>query len=313
MTTVDDRALDSILAGDSLGARFAGEMRRHGTRSYDLKASATHHGILESRATVDTSIGWATTESPDVPTSALPVRVGDLFTRLPTAANAVAYVVEVNVASLETGASATPEAGAKAEIEADWAGGILPLKKFSAWVGATEEIMEDVPFLQDYVDRTLVARYLAVREESQLMDGDGTGDNLLGIRHVTGIQTQAFSSSVAQTIAKAVGLVEDADGVVDGIAIHPDAYRLSQFTAPAFWTELRQDGIRVVKTRRVGVNKAIVGSFSSGGLIRERETTVRFADEHSNWFLLNKVAFLAERREVLITRVPLWFVDTALA
>src|SRR5205085_671381 len=121
-----------------------------------------------TRATVSTSDGWVATQSPDVPTPALPVRVGDLFERLPTSQNAVAYVVEVNVSTDEGGASATAEASAKPEIQTEFSGGTLPVKKFTAWVPATDAILDDVPFLQNYIDRILVERYLAVREESQV-------------------------------------------------------------------------------------------------------------------------------------------------
>jgi hypothetical protein len=314
MTTTYRDELDDLLAGDSLGERFVRELWKHGGSDYNRDAKVSHRGILEQRTTVTSSIGWGATQSLDAPTPQLPpVRIGDLFTRLPTVESATAYAVEINVSSVDGGASAVPEGDAKPAIEIDWSGAVLPVQTIAAWVDATKQILDDAPFLQDTIDSLLVGRFLGVREESELLDGDGTGEHLLGLRHVTGIQSLAFSTSVAQTIAKAIGLVEDADGVVDAVAIHPDAFRLSQVTAPTFWTELRQDGIRFVKSKRVGANKAIVGAFRDGGLIRERETAVRFATMHSDAFIKNKLAILAEKREALLTRVPPWFVDVALA
>lgn len=295
----------------TLGELFAAEVRARGS-----DASVRIEGVLEQRALVTTADGLLSTAPPVLVPAAPRVYLGDLFPRVPLEQGVAQYVREVSPADTDLGASAVPEGDTKPDQPLQFEGGQMLPGKFAAFVGATNEIADDAPGFQALIDGLLMHRLLR-REEVEILDGDGTGENLAGIRGVAGVQSQTYDTSAAKTLALAVAKAENANGggQVDGIGIEAEAYELAVATAPSYWAELRARGIRVVPlpARVIGASKAIVGCFGLGGVLRERDTTVRYSDSYDDWFTEGKLAIVAERREALIVNVPSWFVDVALA
>ena len=82
------------------------------------------------------------------------------------------------------------------------------MRKIAARVPATSEILADAPTLRGYIDGRL--RYmLALREQDDILRGNGVSPDLLGILNTTGIQTQtATNNDVPATIADAIAKVE---------------------------------------------------------------------------------------------------------
>lgn len=292
-----DEVLREMETGQSLGAAFARqawpngvpEEGRAATGNYNQRASVTRDGIVGTRTLITDSTGdtpaagvFVSPESPLGPVNVVPaVRFGDLFPRLPTRSNLVAYVRELNPLSLEGGASATAEGAAKPEAEVDFTGGTMPVGKFAVWLPATQEILDDVPALQDFVDRRLLDM-VRVREEAELLSGDGTGSNITGLRNTAGVQTQSFSTSVEKTIALAMAKVTKVYGAVDAIAIDQDSFWTSFAAAPTFWSGIT-DSLRlrvvVMSSNVMGASKAMVGSFAQGATIRERSTSAAFSTD----------------------------------
>lgn len=330
MTLLED-LVDEMRGGETLGGKFVRSVWPQGVPeagklskgSHDGRASVVHDGILEVRTLITSSSSdtpaagvFTSPDSPVMPTNVVPaVRMGDLFPRVPAHSGLVAYVRELNPASFEGGASAVSEANPKPEAEIDFEGGTLPVDKFAVSASITEQILSDAPGLRDFADRRMVD-YLRVREEKLLLDGDGVSPNIKGLRQTSGVQTQAFSTSVANTIGLALAKVQKAYAPADSVVIGEDAFWPSFVAAPTFWAGLIESlGLRVLvlSSNVIGASKAMVGAFAAGAVIRERDTSLAISPDHGTNFLSNKITLRAERREAFIVNVPSWFCDTALA
>jgi len=248
--------------------------------------------------------------------------IRDVLSVQQTGLASVPYIREVNALTNEAGALMTSEGSAKPEVVMQFTQVDAPIRKIAAWIPATSEILADAPTLRGYIDNRL--RYmLMLREEAQVLNGNGTAPNLRGILQTVGVQTRAaVATDLPGTIGLAIGLVENVDGEANFVALNPLDYwagmtrrQANQFdngfggSAPA-QQEAFTWGLAAVRTRSMVAGKALVGS-SMGATIFEREgVTVRVGDQHNDYFVKNLVAILAEERIGLAVHRPDWFVDT---
>jgi HK97 family phage major capsid protein len=247
----------------------------------------------------------------------------DLLSKQTTGLTSVPYIQEVNAVSNEGGASAVSEGSAKPEITIGFQQADAPIRKIAAWVPVTEEAMMDAPTLRGYID-TRLAYLLALREEQQLLNGSGTAPQIKGILQQTGLLSQAFSTDVPQTIALAIAQIETADASADAVAMNPTKFwtvmatryanQLDSFPAlgmPFAGPPGTLWGLPVVRSRIFASNKALVGAFQMGGTIFDRmATTIKVGNQHSTYFVENKLVVLAEERVGLAVHRPDYFVDT---
>lgn len=244
-------------------------------------------------------------------------------TNLPT----IPYIREVNPAALEYSASAVAEGSAKPEVELDWELDDAQVRKIAAWVPVTTEIIDDAPTLQGYIDSRL-AYMLAIREEFEILNGSGVAPHLKGILQYSDLQLQSFTTDKITTLGNAIAKVEMVDGEADGVAMYPLDYwsmvtlrSSSQFdfpntngTAPVGTPFGTVWGLPVVRSRAIAPNKAIVGSWRLGATLFDRQQTViRIGNQHSDYFVLNKVVVLAEERVALAVHRPDFFVYATLS
>jgi HK97 family phage major capsid protein len=254
--------------------------------------------------------------------------VRDLIPVQQTNLQVVPYVRELNAITNESGAGMVSEASAKPEVTIQFEAAEAPIRKIAAWIQVTEEAFADAPTLAGYVDVRL-AYMLMVKEEQQILSGNGTAPQIRGILNTTGVQTQAtVADDPAAAIGLAAGKIENVDGYADGVVISPITYwtgvverhansfdgQAQQYGAPfqqapaTFW------GMNVVRTRALADNKALVGAFGVAAIIHERlGTTIRSTDSHASLFISNTLVVLAEKRIGLEVDNPAWFCDTTLS
>jgi HK97 family phage major capsid protein len=251
--------------------------------------------------------------------------VRDLISVQPTGLSSVPYIRELNAATNEGGAATTSEGSAKAEVTMQFVQADAPIRKITAWIPAVTEILADAPTLRGYIDSRL-AYMILLREEAQVLAGNGSAPNLRGITETTGTQTQsAVAGDVPATFALAFGKIENVDGDPDGVAMNPLDFwgavatrHATQFdngfggNAPAELSSISW-GERVVRTRALAEGSAIVGSWFLGATLFQREgVSIRIGDQHSDYFVLNKVAILGEERVGLAVHRPDFFVETTI-
>jgi len=105
------------------------------------------------------------------------LRIRDLLTAIPVTGQNYTYFRE----KLHTrGAGMVAEGGSKPTSDVTFEPATDRVKKIAVWMPVTEEALADVPQMQGYIQELL--RYdLKLEEETQILKGDGTGENLNGL------------------------------------------------------------------------------------------------------------------------------------
>ncbi|MDQ2626579.1 MAG: phage major capsid protein [Actinomycetota bacterium] len=242
---------------------------------------------------------------------------------VPEATSSAAPTAE---ADTDTGAvTFTNAAGGGYKPEGAWAfeRKTAVVKTIAEWVPATKRALADVAALEGLINDELRAD-VAETEEAQILNGDGSGENFTGISNWSGIQTQAFSTDIFQTVRKAITLARTVGRV------NPTACVVSPATAEAI--DLAQDandryyyggpfamgqrtlwGLPVVESETQSDANVIVGDFSKAVLWDREQTTVTMTDSHADFFIRNMVAILAEERLAFAVTRPKAFVKAALS
>lgn len=247
--------------------------------------------------------------------------------------NAISYFVE---AAMQGGFATVAEGGAKPQISFDNPTAVVDaLKKIAGWIDMTDEFIEDLGFLKSEIDTRLLYQ-LTMFEEAQLLSGNGTGQNLLGIRNRSGVQVQAAPTDAADNadaVFQAMTKVSTATSLTaDALVIHPldyQEFRLSKdgngqyfgggyfqgqygngsvLENPNLW------GLRTVVTTAAAQGEILLGAFRIGATVyRKGGVRVEATNTHADNFTNNKVTVRAEERVALAVRYPAAFVKVGLA
>lgn len=302
------------------------------TESEEYKAAAPYigsHGIIQTvkigsihKAAIVNATGL---NQPLVPTDRLAglnmpalqrLTVRDLLPVGRTTSNMIQYAKE-NVFTNAAGPQyeASPElfeGVAKPESSLTFTIANEPVATLAHWIPASRQVLADAPMLQDYINTRL--RYgLKLEEEDELLNGDGTGGQLNGLRksgNFTAYNQGATGDTKIDTLRRALLQVSLSFYDPTGIVMHPSdwaAIELLKDTlgryivgdpqstmTPSLW------GKPVVATPSIPIGQFLVGAFAQGAQIWDREdATIRVSDQHENFFIKNMVAILAEERLAL--------------
>ena len=195
-------------------------------------------------------------------------------------------------------------------------------KVIAHFVKASRQILSDASQLASHIDGRL--RYgLAYKEEQQLLNGDGTGQNLLGIIPQATAFSAPFDPAGTETgidnIRLALLQASLAEYPATGIVMHPSDWARIELLkdttgryiignpqgtiAPTLW------GQPVVATQAITIDKFLVGAFSLGAQVFDRwQARVEVATENEDDFVKNLVTILAEERLALAVYRPEAFV-----
>ncbi len=251
----------------------------------------------------------------------------DLIPSSDTGLIAIPYIQELNPIANELGASGVAEGTAKPEVTMEWIETIAPVKKIAAWIPVTTEIIDDAPTLRGYINDRLTYM-VKLREEVELLSGPGTGARIRGIlnqvdqNNVSAIQTQAsVNNDLPATVAAAYGKLENVDGEADAVAIHPITFWSAVATRHATTFDAGYSegapnrvpnitwGLEPLRTRGIPLNKFLAGAYGTAAHIWDKEdVTIRVGNQHSDYFVSNKIVILAEERLALTVWRPDWFV-----
>lgn len=243
-----------------------------------------------------------------------------------TSSSSIEYVQETgftNNAGMVAEGTLKPESTLKLDLKQ------APVRKIAHWFLASAEILADAPGLRSMIDHRL--RYgLAFVEDVQLLKGDGTGQNLLGIKPqasayavpsgLTGYATPTMIDKLRIAQLQVALALYPADGQV----LHPIDWALIEMQkdtqgrymignpqgtlAPTLW------GLPVVPTMAQTVGQFTVGSWKMGAQLFDREQSgVLVSTEDGDNFRRNMVTILAEERLALTVYRPEAFVDGVFA
>jgi HK97 family phage major capsid protein len=219
--------------------------------------------------------------------------------------------------------SAAPVAEGARKPESDLKFGLVSTtaKVLAHYMKASRQILDDAAQLRSYIDGRL--RYgLAYVEENQILNGDGTGQNLYGIIPQATAYSAAFTPSSETAIDKmrlAMLQAALAEYPATGHVMHPTDWARIETTKdaggqyiignpqgraqPTLW------GLPVVATQAIAVDKFLTGAFQLGGQIFDRwQARVEIATENEDDFVKNLVTVLCEERLALAVYRPEAFI-----
>lgn len=242
--------------------------------------------------------------------------VADLMLQGTTTAQKVTYFEET---TFTNNAAETAEGEAKPESAIDFTLREDDVRKIATWVPVTDEMMEDVPTFESYL-RGRLSFMVRQREELQLLRGNGTAPNILGVYNRTGVQTvTGYGLSTIDSILK--GIVEvQKDAFVEptALVIHPNDWfevRTSKDTTGNYLLgpatldpdQARPWGLRVRVTTNALENTALVGAFNQAQIFRRSGISIAISTENEDYFIYNKLAVRAEERLALAVYRPAAF------
>ena len=225
-------------------------------------------------------------------------------------------------------ADTVAEEGEKPEATLDIESASAPVKKIAVLIKVSDEMWDDFPMLRDYVNSRL--RFMVEqKEEDQLLNGSGAGNNITGILNTAGIQTQAEGADVpVDAIFKAMTKIKTPAANIggynpSGIVMHPtdvELIRLSKdlngqyygggpFTGAygvgPFTSAFRLWGLPVVETTAITAGTALVGDFRMGAQIFQRTgIDVKTFDQNEDDVNFNRKTIRVEERLALAVYRP---------
>lgn len=240
--------------------------------------------------------------------------------------NTLEYVKETgftNNAGMVAEGAAKPESDIKLDLVTTSA------KVIAHWMKASKQVLSDISQLRSIIDQRLLYG-LAYKEESQLLNGDGTGQNLLGIVP----QATAYAAPLAladlnilDVLRLAMLQAALAEYPATGNVMHPTDWAGIETlkdttgryiignpqgtTSPTLW------GLPVVATQSMTVRKFLTGAFKLGAQLFDRWDARIETGFVNDDFTKNLVTILGEERLALAVYRPEAFIygdfDTALA
>ena len=261
-------------------------------------------------------------------------RVRDLFPTRTTTAAVIEYFRMtgfVNNAAAVSERSGTPaNFTAKPQSSFTFVGEQAPVRTLAHWEAAHRNVLADEPQLRSIIDNELMYG-LRLQEDSQILNGDGTGENLTGVLQTSGIQTYdwsdgAYSSTAglsdtkADAIRRAATLSFLAYYEPTGVVLHPNDWEDIELTkdgngayvvavSVAMGGEQKLWRIPVVDTPAIAEGTALVGAFGTGAQLYDREqASIRISEQHADFFVRNAIVILAEQRLALAVKRPEAFV-----
>jgi len=232
--------------------------------------------------------------------------------------NALEYVKETgftNAAAPVAEGAKKPESTMKFDLVSTTA------KVIAHYVKASRQILSDASQLQSLIDQRL--RYgLAFKEEQQLLNGDGSGQNLLGIIP----QATAYADPIGLTGATQIDMIrlamlqaELAEYPSSGVVMNPIDWAYIELLKDSEGRYIigNPQGVLgatlwnrpVVTTQAIAVDKFLAGAFRMGAQVFDRwQARVEVATENEDDFVKNMVTVLAEERLALAVYRPEAFI-----
>lgn len=240
--------------------------------------------------------------------------IRDLLTVGRTTSNSIEFVQETGFTNA---AAPVAEGATKPESSLEFNLQSTPVRTIAHWIQASKQILQDVPALQSYID-TRMRFGLMIVEEDQILSGDGTGQNLLGlIPQATPFDTGRVrpGDTRIDIVRRAMTQVRLAEYRADAIVLHPSDWEEIELTktdegayvwanprgllGPTLW------GLPVIDTTAVEEGEFLVGNFQMAAMLWDREdAVVDISTEDRDNFIKNMVTIRAEERLALEVSRP---------
>jgi HK97 family phage major capsid protein len=245
--------------------------------------------------------------------------VRDYLTVLSTDSPVIHYV-------RENGGEGSPgmvaEGVAKPQIDFDLSDQIANVRKVACYLVLSEEMIEDIPYITNYVT-TRGAEKLRRVEDNQILYGDGDGQNLTGL--TIGATAFAAGSLIIPTpqrldvIRAAMAQIRVAYYQASAIMLNPLDVAAMELTKDDnknyMFRDVQSSGVRtiwglpIVENDTITAGSFFLGDFRNGAELFDRKAlNIRFYDQDRDNAITNKVTIVIEERLALANIRPAAFV-----
>jgi HK97 family phage major capsid protein len=262
------------------------------------------------------------------------VSMRDVIPAYTTTSNSVEYVRELlfTNAAAETAEAVSLVTGAKPESALTFEVVNTPVQTIAHWVPVTRQVLQDVAMMEAYINNRLLEG-LRLRENDQIVAGNGTTPNLRGLMNTSGIgnlDAAYWTANPLPTVGAAANNLDRLRRAIKYIAVnglvqpnfvvlHPDdmekfdelktstgEYLLSgplNFSPiMRLWRQLV-----VVENTAMTAGNFLVGYGPAAGIFDRMDAQIFVADQHSDFFIRNIFVVLAEERLALAVFRPAAF------
>lgn len=313
---------------DAIHAKSVGEyyVQSMQTAGFDVKSAIAHGYEVECKANTDTNVEGAPsagytpyltqTDTEPARPYQRPLVVADLFSTGAITGTVLQYPV---FDELEGNATMVEETGAAPQVhwkDPTWKQD--KIGKVASFFGISEDMMDDLSWVIGEINDA--AQYdLKLQEETQLLSGDGSENNLTGLFN-RGIQTMDKDElSDADRLSKAaLQITTTTNFQADAYVMNPlDFWKLTiAKDANGNYLNLT-DGAKLwniptVATAAITEGTALVGAFKSAKVLRKGGLVVKMTDSDTDDFLHFKQKCRVSERLGLQVKYPKAFVKVTL-
>jgi len=244
------------------------------------------------------------------------IRLLDVVSRGAAESNVISWVYQANK---DGAAGGTAEGDLKNQIDFDLVVASESVKKRTAFIKVSEEMIDDISFMQSEIQNELM-RELLKDVESQVYEGDGTGTNLNGIRTVsTAFAAGSFAGTVdnaneADVLTVAMNQIQVADHDNATYAfVHPNTITTLKLIKTSSSDrryidrlamvagQLSLDGVTLVPTTLVTDGEYLIGNFDLATVYDKGSMSIEIGRD-SDDFTKNLLTVLAEWRGLVIVK-----------
>ena len=244
------------------------------------------------------------------------VRLLDIVSRGTASSNVISWVYQANK---DGAAGGTAEGALKNQIDFDLVVNSESVKKRTAFIKVSEEMVGDIDFMRSEINNELM-RELLKDVENQVYQGDGTGNNLNGIRTVAtafaggtfaGTIDNANAVDVLTVAANQIAIAEQP--MPNYILMHPSditALKMVKVSATdkryverlaLVAGQLSLDGMPIIGTTLVTAGEYLIGAFDLSTVYDKGAMSIEVGRD-SDDFTKNLVTVLAEWRGLCIVK-----------
>lgn len=274
---------------------------------------------LDFKTLMTTTAGWApeNIRMPGfVPSAQRTPTVTDVIPVGQTSQAAVVYMLETtftnNAAERTEGANNAGEAALALTPTTS------TVRQIPVWLPVTQEQMDDVPYVQGYINNRLPLM-LRQRLSQQLLVGNGAPPNLAGIIGLAGVNTQAKGADpTPDAIYKGMTQIMVTGFANPNFAVfHPNDWQdirllrtadgIYIWGSPADPGPDRIWGLSVVKDTACTENTAVVGDSAFWELVMRQGIEMEVSDSHASLFIQYTLAVRASVRAAFCVYRPAAF------
>ena len=254
-----------------------------------------------------------------------PAYIRDLLPSIPTTSNAV-EVMRQNVYTTNAAPQAPTSANvnigagefqAKAESNVTYELVTVPIRTMAHWIPASRQVLSDAAILQGLINSRLMYG-LNLLSDAQLLFGDGANQNLTGLMVDAGVSdvgeiasgttAAALPGAMLDHIRTAITECQKNEFYnINGVVLNPVDWQTLELAKGTdghyIWVTVPNGGeprlwrVPVIVSNAMTEGNFLLGDWTMGATIYDREQMdIRVSESHSDYFVKNGVAILAEER-----------------